>query len=552
MLNKKTKNSTEPRAMSAWNSRLTVVAVLRMFMEDTDFVRRSDLFGVVSIGNQLNAKNSESDTALHIAAAGYNDSAVCRLLAWRADATQLNKNQQSPLDSAKGSCVGLLARMAQERADDSSNEGDMLEYGWTALMVAAEIGDNQQIDALLKENININATNGRKQSALHVAASSGNAEAVKLLVERKANLEDRDGNQHTALCSAAKKGSANCIRNLVEARADLAVVIKAEDSSQKSETVLDLASGNECIELLKGYGVNGWTPLMVAVERGYYSAKMFLDTRDHLCCLHNGRPFSVGFNQALLFYSSLESVQNSWKWGRHEANNLILSDDCSKVSKVRDSPDYSCALGDVVFETGVHRWTLKAKNVSSMWAGVARHVTEAQLCIYPGGIQNSDGCYIVFGSGSSDVRVFGESAVETTFFSQSAYSNDQELDFELDMFAGTLKFSVDGVLAVVVSNLEKGELQPYVCMDYSESVELLASASFTVDERCLLPFDGTLTGPDNSDYSQELDSDLLQYIPKDPISQMGVSIPQHTFGGEFSCFSFVCAQAGCLPLLSCQ
>ncbi len=513
-------------------------------MEDTDLVRRADLFGAVSIGNQLNAKNSESDTALHIAAAGYNDSAVCRLLAWKADVTLLNKDQKSPLDSARGSCVGLLARMAQQHADDSeqpSKEGDMLEYGWTALMVAAEIGDNQQIDALLKEDININATNGRKQSALHIAASVGNAEAVKLLVERKANLEDRDENQHTALCSAAKKGSANCVRNLVKARADLTVVIRSEDSSQKPETVLDLASGNECIELLKGYGVNGWTPLMVAVERGHYSAKLFLDTRDNLSCLHSGRPFSGGFNRALRLYSSLASVQKSWKWGRHEENNLILSNDCCKVSKVRDLPDYSCALGDVIFEAGVHRWTLKAKNVSSMWAGVAWHVTEAQLGCSPGGIQNSDWGCIVFGSGSSDVRVFGESAVETTFFSQSAYSNDQKLDFELDMFAGTLKFSVDGELAVVVSNLEKRELQPYVCMDYSESVELLASASFTVDERCLPPFDDTLTGPDNSDYSQEFDFELLQYIPKESVPQMSVATLQHSFGGEFSCFSFAYA-----------
>jgi ankyrin repeat protein len=513
---------------------LEVVAALRLLLEDMDLGSRANVFDVVSIGDQLDKKNTKSDTALHIAAAArYSDSTVCRLLAWRADVTLLNNEQKSPLDLANGSCVGLLARMAPKRVDDSSqpsNQEDMLEYGWTSLMVAAEIGDTHQIDALLRQENNINATNSKKRSALHIAASAGNAEALKLLVERKADLECRDENQHTALCSAARKGSANCIRNLVEARADLTVVCKAEASSSKSETVLDLASGNECTELLKGYGVDGWTPLMVAVERGHYSAKMFLDTRENLLCMHNGRPFSSEFQRALRLYSGLAYIPETWKWGRHEASNLVLSEDGCKVSKVRDRPDYSCALGDAVFEAGVHRWTLKAKNVSSMWAGVARHVTEAQLGTYPGGIQTGDWCCIAFGSSSSDVRVFGDKA-EITCFSQSGYSSDQKLDFELDMYAGSLKFSVDGVLAVVVSNLDRGELQPYVCMDYSESVELLVSASFTADESCSTPFDDVLVGTDNSDYSQEFDAELLKYSPDD--SQMGMPL-QHTLGGKLS------------------
>ncbi len=533
LINKKIHNGTESKAIGAWIARLGVVAALRLLLEDMDLVSRAGVLDVVSIGNQLDEKNNTSETALHIAALRYNDSAVCRLLAWRADVTRLNNDKKSPLDLANGSCVALLARMAPKSAHESSqpsNEEDMLECGWTALMVAAEIGDTHQIDALLKQENDVNATNSKKRSALHIAASAGNAEAVKLLVERKADLECRDENQHTALCSAARKGSANCIRNLVEARADLTVVCKAEASTTKSETVLDLASGNECTELLKGYGVDGWTSLMVAVEKGHYSAKMFLETRENLLCMHSGRPFLGGFQRALRLYSGLAYIQKTWKWGRHEANNLVFSEDGSKVSKVQNNPDYSSAIGDVVFEAGVHRWTLKAYNVSSMWAGVARNVTEAQLGTHPGATQIGGWHCIAFGSGSSDVRVFGDKA-EITCFSQSGYSGDQKLDFELDMYAGSLKFSVDGVLAVVVSNLDRGELQPYVCMDYSESVELLVSASFTADESCSTPFDDTLVGTDNSDYSQEFDAELLRYSPND--TQMGMPL-QHTFGGKLS------------------
>ena len=49
-------------------------------------------------------------------------------------------------------------------------------------MVAAEIGDKEQIDSALLLGNNINVKNSRMQSALHIAASAGNADAVKILI----------------------------------------------------------------------------------------------------------------------------------------------------------------------------------------------------------------------------------------------------------------------------------------------------------------------------------------------------------------------------------
>jgi hypothetical protein len=112
LLRKKIHDGTEPKAIGAWFARLEVVAALRLMLEDMDLVSRTDAFDIVSIENQLDKKNNKSDTALHIAAARYNDSTVCRLLAWKADATLLNNDQKSPLDLDNGYCVALLARMA--------------------------------------------------------------------------------------------------------------------------------------------------------------------------------------------------------------------------------------------------------------------------------------------------------------------------------------------------------------------------------------------------------------------------------------------------------
>jgi ankyrin repeat protein len=553
LLDQKIQDLCKSRTIGAWIARLYVFVALRLLREDMDLVKRPDVFDFAALDDQIDKTNSELSTALHIAAAGCNNIAVCTLLAWKADYTVLNREQKSPLDLAKGSCVDLLARMTKQRSVDNKQ---IKEFGWTALMVAAEVGLIEQIDRLLEQDNNINARNSRQQSALHVAALTGNSYAVKRLIEKKANIEDRDEKQHTALCSAAVGGYTNCIHHLVEAGADLTIVVcesESLDSSTIPQTLLDLAVGQKCIELLKGCGVNGWTHLMVAVERGPCNVEMVLNTRDSLICLHTGLPFSERFQRALQLYSSLSSTPQTWKWGEYEPENLVVSEDGCKVSKVKNDPDYSCALGDVVFEAGVHRWTLKVKNVSSMWVGVARLqkknsiVVGDQLCVSPVGTQMCDACIIAFGSGPSDVRVLGQNGTEITFLSQSDYSDGQTLDFELDLYNGTLKFSVDGILVVVVSNIDKRELQPYVCMDFSETVELLYSASFIADELFFSSTEDHLAAAerDITKYSEEFDAELMRLSPKDLGLEPGMAtILGFNSAGNItyisSIFTFVC------------
>ncbi len=543
MLSKNVFDQKDPKVIGAWIFRLNVVAAIRLLVEDLDLIKRADIFGVESLGKQINKPNSKSDTVLHLAAAARNDHAVLNLLMWGANVNpsvlgcfpEGNEKEKDPT-------YNILKRMVPINESDASvlSQGDMIENGWTPLMVAAEIGDTVQIDVLLKQGNSINITNGRQRSALHIACSAGKSEAVKLLVERGVNLEDKDKNGLTALCCAAQGGCVQSIRTLVEKRADLSVVCKPDVLSTNFETVLDLAvrSGEiECIKLLKGYGVDGWTSLMVAVETGPYCVKQILDTRKNLIRLRSGRAFRTSFQEALFRYSNLTMLK-TWKWGMHEEKNLVLSNDCSKVSKISDTPDYSCVLGDLVFSTGIHRWTLRVQNVNCMWAGVAHRVTKDQLSIYPGD-RSGDGCSccIVFGSRPSDVRVYGHYAAEITFLSQSGYSqlgysDNQTLDFELDMYDRSLKFSVNGVLAVVASNLNVGEMEPYVCMDYSESVELVASASSEGDGRTLKFEDNIVQ---DIDFSPKLIAELLQYSPHTPAVETSTSILQPCVGGVHLC-----------------
>jgi ankyrin repeat protein len=532
---------TKTNPIGAWIVRSTVIAALRQLLEDMELVRKDNIFGVKSIGDQINLKNHDSLTALHLAVTRKDENTVKSLLVRGADVNLIDKIKYSLDDNS--SIAKLLSQTVSTHVAQQI-KGDPLECGWTALMIAAEIGHTEEIDEILKRENNINSTNSKKQTALHIAASFKNSEAVKLLVQRKASLEGRDVRQHTALCSAAKSGCAKSVRILAEEKADVNVAFPwTQDSSntKKEQTVLDLAiksSDTECIRLLKEYGVEAWTPLMVAVEKGPYCVGLFLETRDNLIRLHDGKPFNDMFHKELMLYSNLKMHHAMWKWsGDKMENNLVVGKDGFEVMKVRELSPFSCILGDVTFMTGIHRWTLKVNNVRCMWAGVAQSVRSDQLGNRPGGYRGDDenGYFVVFWNCDNMPMVVGDDGAEISVLSQSSYSDNQILDFELDMYDRSLKFSVDGVLAAVVSNLSGRELEPYICMGSCMTVELLASESFLAGEEQLPMLDVALAGQGNSKFFPDLDTELLnlKYSPPASVPDMPMAARQPFFKGGF-------------------
>jgi ankyrin repeat protein len=548
-LKKKNLDSAKSNQNGAWIVRLTVIAVLRQLLEDMELVRKANIFGVQSIEDQINLKNHDSQTALHLAVTSANEYTVKSLLVQGADVNLVYKDkclldENSPVAKLLKRTVSTHVRNSLQQYPSKSlqqNEGDPLECGWTALMIAAEIGHTELIESILRQENNINSKNSLHQTALHIAASFQNSEVVQLLVQSKASLEGRDINQHTALCSAAKSGCAKSVRILAEAKADVNVTFTCkQDSSntKKEQTVLDLAklsSETECIKLLKELGAESWTPLMVAVDKGPYCVQLFLKTRDNLIRLHAGQPFNNEFQNSLMLYSKLKRQQTTWQWsGDKKESNLVIGKDGFEVKKVRSPPEYSCILGDVIIKNGIHRWTLKVSNVQVMWAGVAQRVSNDRLHTEPGGYRGEDGYYVVFGSNNDMPRVIGDDVAEITVLSQSSYSDNQILDFELDMYDCSLKFSVDGKLVAVVSNLSGRELEPYICMYYSGSVELLARETFMAGEEQLPLFDDTLAGQDNSKFFPDFDAELLNLsnTPPAPVLNLPMAIHQPFFGGK--------------------
>lgn len=85
--------------------------------------------------------------------------------------------------------------------------------GNTALHIAVTSKDINNLEKLLKTNININAQNNYGQTALHLTVLSGpcynSSHIINLLIKHNININIRDNNNDTALDTALKSSNLN-------------------------------------------------------------------------------------------------------------------------------------------------------------------------------------------------------------------------------------------------------------------------------------------------------------------------------------------------------
>ena len=513
------------KSILALKARLNVLNEINSTFETFLLCGRQTNFDDSGIPAQLKNCNHEKKTALHLAAVGGDEQSVYALLAFKADVNAVDKDQNPPLQVAKGGCAKILSRMvskAVSRVDglldaahprnEASLTGELQDYNWTALMVAAQLGLTGQVNTLLKGGADILERNSRQQTALHLAAHAGHADAIEILVKGKADLEATDIGDRTALCTAAQQGNAEAVRALVDARANIEVVCKIDELSTKS--VLDLANGGDCADFLKNAGIDGWTSLMVAVEKGAYLVEQYLKSRECILSIQAKTEFPGWFQTDLVHYMALEHKISSWTWGQHEAQNLVISEDRLEIVKEKDDPDYSCVLGSELFVEGVHRWMIQVRNVRNMWIGVARGVEgQQQLGTRPSKKTCNSGYILAFGPNLTDYIFYGDEIPDLSFLShQVEYTSGSRVEFELDVYERSLKIWINEILTVIASRISGGGLYPFACMDCSESITLISRSSYLKASNLPNLHEQCLAGLDNLHWDQELDSVLARLI----------------------------------------
>ncbi|NMG30635.1 ankyrin repeat domain-containing protein [Aromatoleum evansii] len=128
----------------------------------------------------IGARNGRGETALMAAAGGYGDAQMAiarRLLDAGAELDARSDSGSTPLIRAAGSRNDVLPLLLERGAAVNATT----KNGWTALMVAAQVGNDDYVRALLARGANARVLNEDGESAASLAAKGGYNRVLRTL-----------------------------------------------------------------------------------------------------------------------------------------------------------------------------------------------------------------------------------------------------------------------------------------------------------------------------------------------------------------------------------
>jgi ankyrin repeat protein len=444
----------------------------------------------------IQATTTRQRTVLHVAANAGNSAAVAALIEEKASIAAKDDHGHMPLHlAARGGFADIMSLLMQDKPEI----------------------------VLLKTDLS---------SVLHCAATAS-GDAVRCLLGSKAvlDIEEKGPLLRTALHMAAHSDKIDCLSALLELNAN----ILASDTDQKC--ALDLCTSESCKYVLKMFGAKEWTPLMVVSEGGGERVRQYaLDNFAVTACFKSIKdklPFPSWFVSDVVFYTKLDSRQN-WRWGILESK-LSKSNDGMQVTKMQvtnslgaPGQNVSCVIGSEVLEEGVHEWVLKVGSVQSMWVGIARGVNESNLLeSHPFSRPPTGGFILAFHSSyGKDYFPLVQASKQPRIRSipgMQSYSSGDRLTIQLDTQRHILRLKINGVIAVVVSDVDVIGVRPYACMECTESIRLVDQVSHVfqkgntdaVNKSCLNQTD-EISGLNNAAWTPETDASLDKIILEGP------------------------------------
>ncbi|KAJ3563865.1 hypothetical protein NP233_g8664 [Leucocoprinus birnbaumii] len=146
----------------------------------------------------------------------------------------------------------------------------VFSHGRTALIFAAEKGNLDIINALVKRRPDFWAKDNSGETALHAAAKNGFQEIIKILLSYETrNIQEKNGNGCTPLDLAIKNGHLEAVEALVErGDADPTLCGGEENAGRSREDILRFAIENGHPEVVKAL-IKGHSGVRIEGELGY-------------------------------------------------------------------------------------------------------------------------------------------------------------------------------------------------------------------------------------------------------------------------------------------
>jgi len=180
-------------------------------------------------GADVNQRDAEGSTLLAVAARGGHREVVDALLRRGARVSTHDSAGQTPLVVAVRYRHPDVMKVLLEKGADANDE----VYPWSALRLAAFVGDAPAVEALLARGARVDARSDRGLTALMYAAGRGHLDVVRALLSAGAAVDARDHGGHTPLLFAANAGRDEVARVLVEAGVDPAARNRAGETARR-------------------------------------------------------------------------------------------------------------------------------------------------------------------------------------------------------------------------------------------------------------------------------------------------------------------------------
>ncbi|XP_058961953.2 ankyrin repeat domain-containing protein 17 isoform X2 [Pocillopora verrucosa] len=218
--------------------------------------------------------DSNSDTALTLAAAGGHDELVTLLLVKGSDIEHRDKKGCTPLILAATAGHASTVEILLDNGADIEAQSDRTKD--TALSLACSGGRQEVVELLIAKGANFEHRNVSDYTPLSLAASGGYVGIIKLLLSHGAEINSRTGSKLgiSPLMLASMNGHTAAVKLLLDMGSDINAQI--ETNRNTALTLACFQGRHEVVNLLVERKANiehraktGLTPLMEAASGGY-------------------------------------------------------------------------------------------------------------------------------------------------------------------------------------------------------------------------------------------------------------------------------------------
>ncbi|WP_265027666.1 ankyrin repeat domain-containing protein [Wolbachia endosymbiont (group B) of Chorthippus parallelus] len=326
--------------------------------------------------NVVNAKDSDGNTPLHLAATYGKGDVVELFLSKQANIDEVGKNNWTPLHYAvyenrlpvvkflieKGANIGATGlsgetplQLAVEKGDSHREVAKLLRSRELFNAVRGDnLGDDiNKIKGLFVNEIDVNYSDLNNWTPLHYAARNGYTKVAEFLVEKKANINARTDSREKPLHIAAKNGHKDIVEFFIDQQE-----LSVNEQGENKWTPLHYAAASNSLNVVQylieekeatidSKDRNNWTALHHASKEGHIEIVKFLIKKGANINAHNSQgklPVDLASEPEVIQFLLNEGLSGAVKQNKvSEVRNYLNKE----VKGIRVNIDYSDQNGRI-------------------------------------------------------------------------------------------------------------------------------------------------------------------------------------------------------------